>query len=78
MSYQEPLPALKRVARIVLSSLIAAWSTPLGASLINMPERLHLLKLPVALVLGLLAIDVMGQGIMTIVRRLIGRIGESK
>lgn len=77
MSYQEPLPALKRGTRIVLSALVAAWSTPLAASFVDLPGRMHLLQFPVALLIGLVTIDVMGLGVLSMVRRFIERRGGS-
>lgn len=75
MSYQESMPALKRGTRIVLSALVAAWSTPLAASFIDLPGRMHMLQFPVAMAIGLATIDVLGLGVLSMVRRLIERKG---
>lgn len=73
MSYQPSLGALNRVTRVVMSALVAAWSTPLGASLLNMPERLHLMYMPIAFGVGLIAFDVLGPGVIGIVKKFFAR-----
>lgn len=74
MSYQDSIPAFKRASRIVISSLVAAWATPLAASFVDLPQA-PALQLPVALVIGLATIDVLGLGVLSMVRRFIDRKG---
>lgn len=75
MSYQESMPPLKRVSRIILSALVAAWSAPLAASFLDLPGRMHMVQLPVAMAIGLATIDVLGRGVLSIVQRFMDRKG---
>jgi len=75
MSYQSQISALGRLNRILLSSVVAAWGAPVaaaaGASFVpslDLTSR-SAIELGVALVIGLVTIDVLGRGLLAVVRK---------
>lgn len=87
ISYQPPLKAFTRVNRIFLSSLVAAWLTPLFLFLFSqyITELPGALNIPVALLIGLSTIDILGVGftkliseVFTKLLSIIGRVQEKK
>ena len=72
LSYQDPLPIVKRVAVTVTSAVVAAYLTPAVVAGITSigawPEALtkDLVQLPVAVLIGLLAHRVLGPSILRI------------
>ena len=74
MSYQLQMTVLGRLNRILLSSIVAAWGAPVaaaaGASLIpsSVPLPHSAIELSFALIIGLVTIDVLGRGLLAIVR----------
>lgn len=75
MFYGEPQPLLRRLASAVMSSLIAAWCAPAIAfglpSLPIWPSSVprDVIQFPVALIIGFLAMAVLGPGLMSLTRR---------
>jgi hypothetical protein len=80
MSYQPPIKPFTRANRIVLSSLIAAWLTPLTLHLIGryVEEIPTAAALPVALCVGLISIDVLGSGFTRIAKKLLARVAKTQ
>lgn len=74
MSYQPQMTVLGRLNRILLSSIVAAWGAPVaaaaGASIIpsSVPLPHSAIELGIALIIGLVTIDVLGRGLLAIVR----------
>lgn len=74
MSYQHQMTVLGRLNRVLLSSIVAAWGAPVaaaaGASIIPSPVSLphSAIELGFALIIGLVTIDVLGRGLLAIVR----------
>ena len=73
--YGEPQPPLKRCLSAVMSSLVAAWLAPVTAYSIQELPFLHeelpldVLQFPIALVLGFLAMAIVGPGLMLLSRK---------
>jgi hypothetical protein len=73
--YGEPQPLLKRCLSAVMSALVAAWLAPVTAySLHELPFApkilpLDVLQFPIALVLGFLAMAIVGPGLMLLSRK---------
>lgn len=59
----------------MLSSLIAAWVTPLAIAVVSLPHDLNVVKFPFAVVLGLLTMDVLGRGVIALAHKWIARHG---
>lgn len=76
--HQAPISLLGRISRIVLSSLIAAWSVPLVTVLVDLPHSADIVKYPMALVIGLLTMDVLGKGIISMARKWIKNHGNDR
>ena len=75
MSYQSQLSALGRLNRILLSSVVSAWGAPVAAAAgasfmpsLDLTSR-SAIELCVALVIGLVTIDVLGRGLLAVVRK---------
>lgn len=75
MFYGEPQPLLRRLASAIMSSLIAAWCAPAIAfglpSLPIWPASVSrdVIQFPVALLIGFLAMAVLGPGLMSLTRK---------
>ena len=73
--YGEPQPLLKRCLSAVMSALVAAWLAPATAySVLELPFApkvlpLDVLQFPIALVLGFLAMAIVGPGLMLLSRK---------
>ena len=73
--YGEPQPLLKRCLSAVMSALVAAWLAPVTAySIQELPFTpkvlpLDVLQFPIALVLGFLAMAIVGPGLMLLSRK---------
>jgi hypothetical protein len=73
--YGEPQPLLKRCLSAVMSALVAAWLAPVTAySVQELPGAppglpLDVLQFPVALVIGFLAMAIVGPGLMLLSRK---------
>ena len=73
--YGEPQPLLKRCLSAVMSSLVAAWMAPVTAySILELPFTpkvlpLDVLQYPIALILGFLAMAIVGPGLMLLSRK---------
>jgi len=73
--YGEPQPLLKRCLSAVMSALVAAWLAPVTAySVQELPFTpkvlpLDVLQFPVALILGFLAMAIVGPGLMLLSRK---------
>jgi len=82
MTYQPPLGTLDRLSRVAISALAAAWCAPLAAAWVAsrewMPGTLpiELLQYPTALGIGLLAVDVIGRGVLRIGARRAKELSE--
>lgn len=74
MSYQQQMTVLGRLNRILLSSIVAAWGAPVAAaaaasiipSSVSLPHSA--IELGFSLIIGLVTIDVLGRGLLAIVR----------
>jgi len=72
LSYQGPLPVMKRVAVTVISAIIAGYLTPAVAAGVTSigawPQAVtkDLVQLPIAVVIGLLAYRVLGPSVLRI------------
>lgn len=85
MSYQQQMTVLGRLNRILLSSIVAAWASPVAAAwgvpVIEkiLPDAVHIqrsaVELGVALIIGLVTIDVLGRSLMSLIR---GRMEGTK
>jgi len=69
LTYQEPTAFLVRSRRVVLSALAATWCTPLTIHLLELPADPPIAKFPLALAFGLLTMDVLGKGVISLARR---------
>lgn len=80
ISYQPAMSAFSRINRIILSSLVAAWLAPLVVFLLakNSVDLPAMTKFPMALVIGLITIDVLGKSLMIIAKGLLSRIGKTR
>ena len=73
--YGEPQPLLRRCLSAVMSALVAAWLAPVTAySVQELPGAppglpLDVLQFPVALVIGFLAMAIVGPGLMLLSRK---------
>ena len=73
--YGEPQPLLKRCLSAVMSALVAAWLAPVTAySVQELPGAppglpLDVLQFPVALVIGFLAMAIVGPDLMLLSRK---------
>lgn len=76
MSYQQQMTAWGRLNSILLSSIIAAWGSPVAAAwgVQALPSSFvvtqRALELVAALIIGLSAIEVLGRGILSVMRGL--------
>lgn len=74
LTYAPPVKALARVNRITLSSAIAAWVSPPAAAwaagTLGLPEAIPTagLQILIALGVGLIALDVLGRGLLGLAR----------
>lgn len=75
MSYQSQHSAWSRINRIVVSALVSAWGAPVLASLDVMPAAVPraALQLALALTIGLVTIDVLGRGLLGLIRNRLGQ-----
>lgn len=69
VTYQNPLPFWVRSRRVMLSSLFATWCTPLTMQLLEFPPDPPVAKFPLALAFGLLTMDVLGKGVISLARK---------
>ncbi len=73
--YHEASPLLRRILGAIMSALIAAWISPAASyavtSLPFWPTAIprDLLQFPVALIIGLLSMAVLGPGLLALTRR---------
>lgn len=73
--YGEPQPFLRRCLGAIMASLVAAWLAPVTAySMYELPFApkvlpLDVLQFPVALVIGFLAMAIVGPGLMLLSRK---------
>lgn len=72
MSYQPELKPLSRINRIGIAALVGAWGAPWVVHLIRGADVADIVQFPVALVLGLASVDVLGGGLLALVKRWIG------
>ena len=83
LSYLEsPGRALARANRIALSSILAAWGSPVvvGLNFLPLPENLpeFPIKIVVSIGIGLIAIDIIGKGLMSFVREKVKQLSKSQ
>ena len=83
LSYLEsPGRALARANRIALSSILAAWGSPVVVELnfLPLPENLpeFPLKIVISIGIGLIAIDIIGKGLMAFVREKVTQLSKSQ
>lgn len=77
MSYQQQMTAWGRLNSILLSSIVAAWGAPVAAAAgagyvpSSVPLPHSAIELAVALIIGLGTIEVLGRGILSIMRSLL-------
>lgn len=75
MTYQPVLGAIDRLSRIGISALVGGWGSPLAVGYAAgagwLPEAVpqHVAGFPVALGIGLLAVDVIGRGVLRLAQR---------
>ena len=69
VTYQDPLPFWVRSHRVTLSALSATWCTPLTVQLLGFPLDPPVAKFPLALAFGLLTMDVLGRGVISLARK---------
>ena len=69
LTYQGPSTFLVRSRRVVLSALAATWCTPLTIHLLALPADPSIAKFPLALAFGLLTMDVLGKGVISLARK---------
>lgn len=75
MTYQPVLGVLDRISRIFISALVGGWGAPLAVGYVDgagwLPHTVpaHVAGFPVALGIGLLAVDVIGRAILRIAAR---------
>lgn len=69
LTYQEQARFATRISRVLLSSLAATWGTPLGIHLLNISAEPAIVKFPLAFGLGLITMDVLGNGVISVARR---------
>lgn len=73
--YGDPQPILRRLASVVMSSLVAAWVSPVIAfglpALPIWPQSIprDVIQFPVALIVGFLAMRIIGPGLISLTRR---------
>ncbi len=68
-TYQGPAEFKSRISRILFSALVASWFTPVTVHLMNLPADPVLAKFPLAFAFGLLTVDVLGHGIISMARK---------
>lgn len=84
LTYAPPAGALARANRIALSSAIAAWTAPpataWAARALELPATTALagLQIAAALGVGLLAVDVLGRGLLSLARARLGNAREAE
>lgn len=83
LSYLEsPGRALARANRIALSSILAAWGSPVvvGLNFLPLPENIpeFPLKIVVSIGIGLSVIDIIGKGLMAFVREKVTQLSKSQ
>lgn len=82
LSYQDPLPVMKRVAVTIMSAIVAGYLTPAvvaGVTSIGAwPQAVtkDLMQFPVAVVIGLLAHRVLGPSILRIAAKKAEEVGK--
>lgn len=69
ITYQNSSPFWVRSRRVVLSALSATWCTPLTIHLLELPAEPPIAKFPLALAFGLLTMDVLGKGVISLARK---------
>ena len=69
LTYQEQTTFWIRSRRVLLSALAATWCTPLVIHLASLPSEPPVAKFPVALALGLLTMDVLGKGVISLAHK---------
>lgn len=69
ITYQNSLPFWVRSRRVVLSALSATWCTPLTIHWLELPAEPPIAKFPLALAFGLLTMDVLGKGVISLARK---------
>lgn len=69
VTYIEELRWYDRANRVFLSALAAAWSTLAVVKWMGLTNDVDIAKYPVALVIGLLTMDVLGKGIIRAARK---------
>lgn len=80
--YGEPQPLLKRCLSAVMASLVAAWLAPVTAfSLHELPFApkmipLDVLQFPIALIIGFLAMAIVGPGLMLLSRKRLEEVAK--
>ena len=85
MSYQQQMTVLGRLNRILLSSIVAAWGSPVtaawGVPVVEkiLPDAVPIshsaVELGIALIIGLVTINVLGRSLMSLIR---GRMEGTK
>lgn len=82
LSYQDPLPVMKRVAVTIMSAIVAGYLTPAVAAGVTAigawPQAVtkDLVQFPVAVVIGLLAHRVLGPSILRIAAKKAEEVGK--
>ena len=69
LTYQDPTPFLVRSRRVILSAFTATWCAPLAVHLMELPVEPSISKFPLAFVIGLLTMDVLGKGVIAVARK---------
>lgn len=69
LTYQDPTPFLVRSRRVILSAFAATWCAPLAVHLMGLPAEPPIAKFPVAFTIGLLTMDVLGKGVISMARK---------
>ena len=69
LTYQEQSTFVVRSRRVVLSALAATWCTPLTIHLLKLPAEPPIAQFPLALAFGLLTMDVLGKGVISLARK---------
>lgn len=69
LTYQEPTEFWVRSRRVILSAFAATWCAPLAVHLMGLPTEPPIAKFPMAFTLGLLTMDVLGKGVISMARK---------
>lgn len=69
LTYQDPTPFLVRSRRVILSAFAATWCAPLAVHLMGLPAEPPIAKFPLAFTIGLLTMDVLGKGVISMARK---------